>query len=82
MIDHSRRGFDESKDIEEVDQFGYIDLCQAYATGSVSGDMYPDQLRMNDIEDPMSILGRPVDEFDAVRMNKIIRERGVKKEEG
>lgn len=79
MVDNCRRGFDPIKDMEEVDQFGFIDLASAYATGSVSGSLNPEQSVMNGIEDPSSILGKPSDEFDAVRLNKYVRENGVEK---
>ena len=82
MIDKSRRGFDPCKDLTEVDQIGYIDLATAYANGVVSGDANPDQLTFNQIEDPASILGRPADEFDAIRMRDYVVKNGQVPEQG
>lgn len=72
MIDCSRRGFDVLEDMNEVDQFGYLNLCEAYVTGTVEGSINPDQLSFNDIDEPASILGRPADEFDAIRMHDYV----------
>lgn len=80
MIDCSRRGFDVLEDMNEVDQFGYLNLCEAYVTGTVSGDINPDQLSFNDIDDPSSIIGRPVDEFDAIRMRDYVVKNGQSSE--
>lgn len=82
MIDQSRRGFDAVKDLTEVDQIGYIDLATAYVNGVVSGDVNPDQLTFNQIEDPSSILGRPADEFDAIRMRDYVVKNGQVPESG
>lgn len=80
MIDLSRSGFDPCKDMQEVDQTGYIDLATAYVNGVVSGDLNPDQLTFNQIEEPESILGRPSDEFDAIRMRDYVVKNGQSSE--
>ena len=77
---HIGRPFDKVKDMQEVDQFGYVDLCSAYANGAISGDLAVETGKMNGIEHPESILGKPSDEFDAIALNKVVRERGVKSE--
>ena len=74
------RPFDKVKDMQEVDQFGYVDLCNAYANGAISGDLAVETGKMNGIEHPEAILGKPSDEFDAIALNKVVRERGVKSE--
>lgn len=80
MIDRSRRGFDVLADVQEVDQSGYLDLATAYMNGVVSGDINPDQLTFNQIEDPSSIMGRPSDEFDAIRMRDYVVKNGQSSE--
>lgn len=72
------REFDKVKDMSEVDQFGYVNLPQAYVSGSIDGHINPDISAMNHIEDPGSIIGRPSDEFDAIALQQVIRERGKK----
>ena len=80
MIDDRSFAFDKLCDMQEVDQFGYIDLASAYTNGVVSGDVNPDQLSFNMIEDPASILGRPSDEFDVIRMRDYVVEHGQSSE--
>ena len=72
------RPFDKIKDMQEVDQFGYVNLCESYANGAISGDLAVDTGKMNGIEHPESIIGKPSDEFDAIALSKTVRERGVK----
>lgn len=75
------REFDKVKDMAEVDQFGYVNLPQAYVSGSIDGHINPDISAMNNIDDPESIIGRPSDEFDAIALQQVIRERGKKSPE-
>lgn len=75
------RDFDKVKDMQEVDQFGYVNLGEAYANGVVQGNLNPDVSEFNGIEHPESIIGKPSDEFDAIAMTKTVRERGVKQPE-
>ena len=83
MIDTaSSRPFDPIKDMTEVEPFGFVDLVRAYATGTVEGDIHPDQLNFNLIEDPSSIIGRPADEFDAVKFGNDAVKRGRVPEKG
>lgn len=77
-----RVGFDKIKDMAEVEQFGYINLAQAYANGVVEGSANPDQLSFNQIEDPASIMGKPSDEFEAINMRSYVRKTGVEKKDG
>lgn len=72
------RDFDKVKDMQEVDQFGYVNLGEAYANGVVEGNLNPDVSEFNGIEHPESIIGKPSDEFDAIALQKTVRERGVK----
>lgn len=58
--------FDSSKDVCEVDQFGYLDLRKAMIDGVVKGDLVVDESSYNDIDDPRAIVGRPLDQFDAM----------------
>lgn len=53
-------------DIQEVDQFGWINLRDAFINGTIPGDAGVDDSSYNDIEDPSAILGKPRDVFDAI----------------
>lgn len=60
--------FNKDKDIQEVDQFGFIDLVKSFQNGYVEGNSDIKAESFNDIEDPASILGKPSDVFEALRM--------------
>lgn len=59
-------GYNAERDICEVDQIGFIDLRLALETGTVQGDLNPDDMSYNEIDNPASIKGKPSDIFDAV----------------
>lgn len=61
--------FDKSKDIREVDPFGFVDLGLCLKTGSVPSDVTASVSNYNGIEDPQSIIGTPSDVFEAMRMH-------------
>lgn len=71
MVQNSAK-FDKVKDLQEVDQFGYIDLVKSFQNGYVAGDVESVAERFNDIEDPASIVGKPKDCFEAMRMQDAI----------
>lgn len=60
--------FNKDKDIQEVDQFGFIDLVKSFQNGYVEGNADLKAEKYNDIEEPASIIGKPSDVFDALRM--------------
>lgn len=64
--------FNSDRDLQEVDQFGYIDLVKAFQNGYVPGDVESVAENYNDIENPESIIGKPRDCFEAMRMQDII----------
>lgn len=64
--------FDFKRDVQAVEQSGYIDLAKANATSSIPGDIGTADLQYNDIEDPRSIGGRPSDAFEAAAMAKSV----------
>lgn len=63
--------FDKDKDIQEVDQFGFVDLCKSSAEGFVPNDIGTSADSFDGKEvDPESILGKPSDRFEAMRMQE------------
>lgn len=59
--------YDPQVDIEEVDQFGFVDLRAAYETHTIPGDLTASEESFNGVEDPDSLLGRASDVFDSIR---------------
>lgn len=64
---HGAIEFNSIVDLCEVDQFGYVDLRNAYETHTIPGDLNPDDLSFNEIDDPSSILAKPSDIFSAIQ---------------
>lgn len=65
--------FDKTKDIKEVDQFGFVDLGLCLKTGLVPSDVTASVSNYNGIDDPQSIIGSPSDVFEAMRMHDEIK---------
>lgn len=61
-----------ARDVAPVQPFGYVNLCQALANGSVPSDISDVEENYNGIDDPASILGKPSDVFDAAHMRESI----------
>lgn len=59
--------FDPQMDVEEVDQFGFVNLREAFLNGSVPGDIISDETRYNGMEDPDAVGDRSDDAFAAIR---------------
>lgn len=65
--------FNEERDIQEVDQFGFIDLAECLANGEVPTLIDGEDVSYNGIEDPSAILGKPDDIFSLYRMNDYVQ---------
>lgn len=61
--------FDKSRDIQEVDQFGFVDLIKSISEGFVPNDIgvSAEAFDGQDI-DPESLIGKPSDVFEAMRI--------------
>lgn len=62
--------FNPKVDIAEVDQFGYVDLNDAFRNGVVRGDLSVVDEDYNDIEDPRLVGAKPRDSFEAIEMGR------------
>lgn len=71
--------YDPMVDCAEVDQFGYIDLRQAFLTGTVDGALAPDDTSFNGIDEPDAILPAPKDQFEAIRQVELASRYGKRK---
>lgn len=73
-------------DLKPVDAFGFLDLASAYVNKTVPSDTVTQETEYNGIDDPASILGKPRDVFDALRMQdriaKVTAEKAEKAESG
>lgn len=71
--------YDPKKDIAEVDQFGFVDLNESIANGFVPNDLgsVSNEFDGTDI-DPESIIGKPKDTFEAMRMQEKLAD-GIRK---
>lgn len=74
-------GYNSDRDINEVDQFGFIDLIECLSNGEVPSTIADSEDQYNGIEDPSEILGKPSDVFECYKMGDYIKSVGVKKEE-
>lgn len=64
--------YDPAKDIQPVDQFGFVDIVKANANSAIEDPIQIVDERYNGIEDPRSIGARPADEFEEMQANKVI----------
>lgn len=55
------------KDLQIVEQVGYVDLRRAYEDSCVPSDLGVDESTYNGIDEPSSIIGKPDDVFAAHR---------------
>lgn len=60
-------------DLEEVDQFGFVDLREAFLHGNMPGDVSTDSEAYNGIDDPDSIMNRASDQFESIRQAEYIK---------
>lgn len=73
--------YDKKRDIQDVSQFGYVDLVESVKNGVVPANLQVQDAKFNGIEDPRSIIGKPSDTFEAYKMASFIAERGRKQAE-
>lgn len=73
--------FDSKCDVQQVDQFGFVDLNRSINEGFVPADLVvnPDSFDGEEV-DPESIVGRPRDTFEAMRIQEELA-AGIKSHE-
>lgn len=72
--------YDPLKDKCEVDQFGFVDMVSALDTGYIPSEISDTSEAYNDIDDPSSIMGKPRDPFEAMRMQDYLHSVGSEQE--
>lgn len=65
--------FDPVSDLQEVDQLGFFDLREAYASGSIPGSLNVTSDEGFNQASPDSLLHRPDDSFAARRQRDYVR---------
>lgn len=72
--------YDSKRDLQEVDQFGFVDLVKSVSEGFVPSDIgvSAESFDGNDI-DPESLIGKPSDVFEAMRIQDDLA-NGIRKE--
>lgn len=74
--------YDPKKDMEPVNQTGWINLYDAYETHTIPSIIDDNEVSYNEIDNPAEILGKPSDIFEATRMSSYINEVGRKESSG
>lgn len=74
MIVTSSPKFNKRRDRHPVDQFGYVDIVKVLTTNTLPSSVPEGENASNGIQDPDSILGRPTDVFEALRMEHTLNE--------
>lgn len=65
--------YDEMKDIQAVDQVGWIDIAEAVKNGYVPASIEVDEMTYNEIEDPASIMHNASDVFELYRQADYVK---------
>lgn len=69
--------FDNERDIQAVEPFGFVDLKDALVNNCVPSQLPDSDSDYNGIDDPDSIVGVPSDVFDALRMQSDLDARAT-----
>lgn len=67
--------YDPELDIQEVDQFGFVDLRQAFEKGTIPGNMSFEQVEFNQVNDPGVLIPKSDDVFDRLRKARYVQEQ-------
>lgn len=73
-------GFDPFRDLGEVEQTGFIDLCSAFVRGVIPGSIQPTDESFNNMSDPDVILPHSDDTFSSIRTAAYVASELEKKE--
>lgn len=66
--------YNKVRDVNEVDQIGFVDLPDAYANNSVPTVVGDDNMVYNNIADPAAAMPFPKDIFDVHQQNKTVHD--------
>lgn len=67
--------FEPRVDLQEVEQFGFIDLRDSFEKGIVSGAASFEQFDFNEVSEPGALIGRAQDSFESLRQAQYVHEQ-------
>ena len=73
--------YNPTVDVCPVDQFGFVDLVECLSKGEIPSTVSDTESTYNEIDDPSTIIGKPRDNFEALRMMDGIKKAGAVAEE-
>lgn len=65
--------FDPSCDLQEVDQFGFVNLDEAFSKGIIPGGLSDTEESFNGIQNPGTLVSRCMDVFDGLRKREYVK---------
>lgn len=66
--------FNKERDLQEVEQFGFVDLNKAYDKGVIEGSVSLVDESFNGVVNPATMIARSHDVFDSLRKARYVRE--------
>lgn len=60
-------------DLQEVEQFGFINLCECYTNGVIPGALDFTDESFNGVQNPGTLISRSQDVFDGIRKAEYVR---------
>lgn len=68
--------YNPTVDVCPVEQFGYVDLVECLSKGEIPSTISDTEMTYNDIDDPSTIMTKPRDNFEAIRLMDHIKSSG------
>lgn len=68
--------YNPTVDVCPVEQFGYVDLVECLSKGEIPSTISDTEMTYNDIDDPSTIMTKPRDNFEAIRLMDHIKSAG------
>lgn len=65
-------GFDPCRDLQEVDQFGFVNIGEAFEKGIVPGGVDIHEESFNGVNNPGTLISRSMDVFDGLRKREYV----------
>lgn len=68
--------YNPTVDVCSVEQFGFVDLVECLSKGEIPSTISDTEMTYNEIDDPSTILTKPRDNFEAIRLMDHIKSSG------
>lgn len=65
--------YNPEKDLQEVDQFGFLNLNECYEKGIIPSDLDMTDESFNGVQNPGTLISRSQDVFDGLRKAEYVR---------